>query len=314
MLFTVYFYTFLLTAVLFSCIIKRRKECNTVAKFHLDENYLGREPLKIKDFYLIQLGRMYCEEGQEDGLHRHDELFEWTVVTGGEGVITTNGVATKVTRGDIYLSFPYELHQITSSQHAPLQFDFFAFRPTPTHFQKEFTEIAEKYPPDRRVFTDERVEGLLSEAIAEFLNKQQNYEELLYCQFREILLYTLRAFYAMQTPARTVNTAQPNAFCYQMMNYIDTHVYSMKTLQELATAFNYNYSYLSALFSAATGDSLSAYHRKKKLETAAALLCAENWSVTQIAELLHYSSPYAFSRAFKDMYGVSPKQFMQRKK
>lgn len=82
----------------------------------------------------------------------------------------------------------------------------------------------------------------------------------------------------------------------------------------MATAFNYNYSYLSALFKQTTGESLSAYHRKKKLETAAALLKENGLGVTQIAELLHYSSPYAFSRAFKAEYGVSPKHFSMREK
>ena len=283
-------------------------------KFHLDENHLDKEPLRIKDFYLVQLGRMYCEPAQVDGLHRHGALFELTVVTDGEGVITTNGVATKVSRGDIYLSFPHEFHQVSSCKHAPLQFDFFAFRATKEHFQAEFESLIERYPPDRRVFSDERVENLLSEAIAEFLNKQSDYEELLYCQFRQVLIYTLRAFNTLQTPSQTLSPTHPKAFCYQMMNYIDTHVYSMKTLQEMATALNYNYSYLSALFRATTGHSLSEYHRKKKLETAATLLKENGYSVTQIAELLHYSSPYAFSRAFKEVYGVSPKQFSQKQK
>lgn len=284
-----------------------------MAKFHLDENYLESEPLMIRDFPLIQLGRQYCEPSQADGMHKHGDLFELTVVTDGEGVIFTNGVPSKVARGDIYLSFPQELHQVVSSAHAPLRFDFFAFQPTETHFGDELLQIAQQYPPDNRVVQDERITNLIGEAIAEFLNKQTHFEELLYCQFRQILIYLLRAFNALQA-LPSVNTAQPKAFCYQLMNYIDTHIYSMKTLQEMATAFNYNYSYLSALFKQTTGESLSAYHRKKKLETAAALLKENGLGITQIAELLHYSSPYAFSRAFKAEYGVSPKHFSVREK
>ena len=285
-----------------------------MAKFHLDENYLESEPLMVKDFPLIQLGRQYCEPSQADGAHKHGELFELTVVTDGEGVVFTDGVPTKVARGDIYLSFPLELHQIVSSATAPLQFDFFAFQPTKAHFGDEFTELAKRCNLNNRVVKEDRIVTLIGEAIAEFLNKQADYEELLYCQFRQILIYLLRAFNALQTTPCAVATTQPKAFCYQMMNYIDTHIYTMKTLQAMATAFNYNYSYLSALFKETTGGSLSCYHRKKKLETATVLLRENELSITQIAELLHYSSPYAFSRAFKAEYGLSPKQFSTHEK
>ena len=284
-----------------------------MAKFHLDENYLEREPLMIKDFPLMQLGRQYCEPAQADGLHKHGNLFELTVVTEGEGVVYTNGVANKVARGDIYLSFPYELHQIISSSNAPLHFDFFAFRPDQAHFQEEFFELSKLYAPNNRIVRDERIVSLIGEAIAEFIGKQTGFEEMLYCQFRQILLYILRAFKSLKSSLSSVGTVQPKAFCYQIMNYIDTHIYAMKNLQEMAVAFNYNYSYLSSLFKETTGGSLADYHRKKKLETALSLL-KEEMSVSQIAELLHYSSPYAFSRAFKAEYGVAPKRFALQEK
>ena len=46
----------------------------------------------------------------------------------------------------------------------------------------------------------------------------------------------------------------------------------------------------------------------KKMEHGAKMLSAGK-SVGQIAEVLGYSTPYNFSRAFKRQYGVAPREY-----
>ena len=90
------------------------------------------------------------------------------------------------------------------------------------------------------------------------------------------------------------------------MNYIDTHIYSLCNLCELTEKFKYNYSYLSSLFKKTTNKTLAEYFRNRKLETAKALVIEKNKKIGEIAEMLNYSSTFAFSKAFKEKYGVSP--------
>ena len=96
------------------------------------------------------------------------------------------------------------------------------------------------------------------------------------------------------------------------MNYIDTHIYSLTSLDELATKFNYNYSYLSSLFSRATGKTLREYYLERRLEVARTMVLEKNKKIWEIAEMLNYSSAFAFSKAFTAKYGVSPKQMRQQ--
>ena len=98
-----------------------------------------------------------------------------------------------------------------------------------------------------------------------------------------------------------------------MMNYVDTHIYSIVSLGELAEVFSYNYSYLSDLFHKVTKDSLKNYYQKRRLEVAKRLIQENHLSISQIAELLHYSSIYTFSRAFKEKYGKAPIYFKEKK-
>ena len=90
------------------------------------------------------------------------------------------------------------------------------------------------------------------------------------------------------------------------MYYIDTHLYTMQSLAEIADAMNYNYSYLSALFRQHSSTTLLEYYRNRRLEAAKLLLAEGKLSVGAIADLLRYSSVYTFSRAYKEKYGISP--------
>ena len=83
----------------------------------------------------------------------------------------------------------------------------------------------------------------------------------------------------------------------------------MKNLEELATVTDYSYGYLAALFRETTRGTLQNYFKDKKLDAARLLLIEGKMTVTEISELLNYSSVYAFSKAFKEQFGVSPKNY-----
>ena len=84
---------------------------------------------------------------------------------------------------------------------------------------------------------------------------------------------------------------------------------TMDDVSSLSEVFNYNYSYLSRCFRKCTQTSISQYFNDKKLNMAKKLLENDGLSITEIATKLNYSTIYVFSRAFKNKYGVSPKEF-----
>lgn len=141
---------------------------------------------------------------------------------------------------------------------------------------------------------------------SEFDRKREFSEQLLAGAFEQICIYLIRAF-KKTPPSDRGDVTRAETLCFQLMHYIDTHVYSLKTLDDLSGIFGYNYSYLSALFKKVTSETLAGYFRNRRLETARLLLNEGKLNITKIAELLNYSSIYSFSKAFKEKYGVSPK-------
>lgn len=279
--------------------------------YHLNNAFFSH-PLEFEGLRVVQIGRMFCTGSTVIKTHMHLNHFEITVVTDGEGLVYANDVPTHVRHGDIYLSLPCESHRIESDPEKPLKFDFFSFIVQGGCFEEVFEQLVLTHgAPTSRVIHDERIKFLVGNAIAE-IDENNNYKhELLNAMFRQTLIYISRGFQHIQ-PTGSANISHAESLCYKLMNYIDTHIYTIKSLHELAQITDYSYGYLSMLFRKTTSGTLSDYFQRKKLETARQLLLEKKLTITNISELLNYSSVYAFSKAFRNFYGISPKSFAKQ--
>ena len=276
--------------------------------FHLDKNYVSC-PVEYGEISLIQIGRLYCNAHTVVAMHTHQNWFEITVVTDGGGSVVVGNTSVEVTQGDIHLSYPGDFHEIRSDPKNPLKYDFFSFYPKSPFLLERLEAIMQSHSDgNSRVIRDEKIHRLLENAIAEINRPSELSEEILGAAFYQIVLYLIRGFRHTETERKEVIGA-PEQLCYQMMNYIDTHIYTLDGLYELSRAMRYNYSYLSDIFKKVTGETLQAYYQSRRLRAAQLLLLENNRRLGEIANLLRYSSIYAFSRAFKDRFGISPSDY-----
>ncbi|RYD58177.1 MAG: AraC family transcriptional regulator [Sphingobacteriales bacterium] len=77
----------------------------------------------------------------------------------------------------------------------------------------------------------------------------------------------------------------------------------------ISTALNYEYSYLSKLFSEVEGITIEHYIINQKIERVKELLVYDELSLTQIADALGYSSIAHLSAQFKKATGLPPSHF-----
>ena len=274
--------------------------------FHIDYAYLQNH-LPFGDIDLIQIGRMFCKEGVPLKSHVHLNWFELTIITDGAGSISTNGVEVPVKAGDIHLSFPADEHKITSSADKPLKYDFFSFYTKHHDYIAELDKIMMHHQDARsRIFSDERIKSLVENGLAEFHNRENNHlfsKELLSHIFQQIVIYLIRDFNNIAQQSLDVNQAK--ILCYQIMHYLDTHIFTLKNLRDLEKVTHYNYAYLSTLFRKMTNSTLADYFQSSKLHTAQVLVKEGNLQIGEIASLLNYTA-HAFSRAYKTKFGVPP--------
>lgn len=280
-----------------------------IGNYHL-ENVFFNNPLEFDEIYLLQIGRLYCKKSTVVDTHVHTDLFELTIVTSGAGIITTNGVETRVKNGDIYLSMPGDIHRIETDEENLLKYDFMAFRLKNNQYKLEFERISEEYHSSKtRTFENEQIRRLTANAIAELSSSDMYTNELLNSIFRQILIYLIRDFQNTPPTVHPDNLTNSEILCFKLMNYIDTHIYTMKKLSEICDVTGYSYGYISVLFKKTTSQKIYDYYNRRRVNAACLLLKENKLSVTEISETLGYSSVYAFSKAFKKIVGLSPQGY-----
>lgn len=261
---------------------------------------------------LIQIGRLVCEKGHRVEPHTHLNWFELTCIVEGEGEVFGAGKGISVKKGDIFLSFPCEKHAIYSSETHPLTFDHFAFYSEHPDYMQAFERLMANYAnPEKRLFRSYRIRELLDGCINELTGSSDYQKDFLGASFALICLELLKNFDVKRKGnyiSDEVNQS-PDKLCETIKHYIDTHLFSIDSLSEISSLCGYNYSYLSYLFKKVTGTTLSDYYKQRRFESAKLMINENKLKISEISNLLGYNSVYAFSKAFKDEFGMSPKNY-----
>lgn len=280
------------------------------SRYHFVKNFSDNE-VDFGSINLIQVGRRFCSREEVIPAHTHKDYYELTVVTAGEGVVISNGESFKVSSGDLHLSIPCDIHEIIATSSSELEYDFLSFTCNDEKLKQELKKISNSLIKLKsRVFTDNKITTLISNVISEFSTQKPFTEKLVENIVTQIIIYLIRDFNNISKDK--IKLSQTEILCYQIMNYIDTHVYTIQNLEDIAPKFSYNYRYLTTLFKKTTGKTLNEYFQGRKLETAKVLISENKYKILEISSMLNYSSPFAFSKAFKNKFGYSPK-FEQQK-
>jgi AraC-like DNA-binding protein len=185
-----------------------------------------------------------------------------------------------------------------------------AFTVNDENFKKELETISQYYSPKERKFCDQTLTTLCNLAVEEFKSPSMFSNELLENMLNQILVLLLRNFQTKKQQSENSTLSKKDVY-NQIRNYINTHLYSLKNLTVLADVLKYNYSYLSTIFKEISGETILDYYQKRRLNAAQHLIMENKFKLHEIASMLNYSSPCSFSRAFKELYNISPKQYQK---
>ena len=94
--------------------------------------------------------------------------------------------------------------------------------------------------------------------------------------------------------------------------YIYDHLHEQITIDKLGKLVKLTPSYLSYLFKKETGTTIHRFIQDKRLETAENLLKQSEYSCSEIATTLCFSSQSHFIKSFKKKYGITPKEYRMK--
>lgn len=97
-----------------------------------------------------------------------------------------------------------------------------------------------------------------------------------------------------------------------IQKYILNHCDERLTLNEISALFGLSPNYLSAMFKKTCGIGFSEYINQVKISRAKTMLLEKDMKVYEAAGCLGFESAFYFSKVFKKITGLSPREFVQQ--
>ena len=237
--------------------------------------------------------------------HQHTELF---FIVSGKGQFLIQDQVFPVDVNNLVIINPNVTHTEVSLNAQPLEYIVLGI---------DGIELATSENSNGQFcildhFESVEISSCLRNILREMELKNTGYEDI--CQaYMEILIIRL-----MRTTSLSVQNESPpmsgNRQCAVARRYIDLHFKEPLTLEQLSEEAHINKYYLSHAFKKEYGISPIKYMISRRIDESQYLLAETDLSVSQIAQLLGFSSLSFFSQVFRKSLGISPMEFRQRHK
>ena len=237
--------------------------------------------------------------------HNHLELF---YIVGGKGQFLIQDQLYSVNPNNLVVINPNVIHTEVSLNAQPLEYIVLGI---------EGIELATNESSNGQFnildhFESVEISSCLRNILREMEQKNTGYEDV--CQaYMEILIIRLMRNIALAVPTES-QVVSGNRQCASVKRYIDLHFKEALTLEQLAEDAHMNKYYLSHAFKREYGISPINYMITKRIEESKYLLAETDLSMSQIAQLLGFSSLSYFSQVFHRTQSVSPKEYRQSQK
>lgn len=177
--------------------------------------------------------------------------------------------------------------------------DMFRFflDPQTDKFSDEFIHLSfEKTSP---------VRTLLEMMVVEYADKKEDTQLILKPMVLALFMHIARRYRIEKNrvPASTLSE--------QIVQYINSHPESV-TLKEIAGHFSYHPNYISSLLHKELGKTFSKIVLEKRMDRAVILLKGTDLSIEEISSMLGYSNTSNFYKAFREFYGKTPREYLQK--
>lgn len=100
----------------------------------------------------------------------------------------------------------------------------------------------------------------------------------------------------------------------QVQRYIRDHLAERLTLNDVAAVFNFSPNYLSQLFAQNSESGFVEFVTATRISAAKELMASTDMKIYEISNLVGFDSAFYFSKVFKKLEGVSPRDYIQRMK
>lgn len=275
--------------------------------FHIfpNENFI--------DLGMYQYGYEQCESGHSFGpVARNHYLFHY-IISGTGTLMADNAKGETQTysikSGQGFLIFPGQITTYFADQNLPWEYVWIEFDGLRVKEAFDFTELSVNTPVYHAHSKD-----LREQLMNEMLYIVHHAEESPFHLIGHLYLFLDYLTQSSKLTKPKQSSKMSEYYIKEAINYIEQNFQNNITVEDIAAVCGINRSYFGKIFRNSIGRSPQEFLMNYRMVKATELLKLTSLSIAEIGSAVGYENQLHFSRAFKTIYGVSPREWRNQHK
>lgn len=255
----------------------------------------------------LDISEIYTKFYQEKGTNYNfsgekHSYWELTYVDKGELLTTIDGVSYHLKQGDLIFYAPMQFH--TQSTFEKISSSYLTI-----NFKMNFNHADLLC---NKIFSLKRDSYFIVTKLIEELSNDNLYSnDLSLCYLKELIIQMLRLdnSYFHSKPTTHMQQTYENELLNDILLYIDNNIYEKISVSTLCEHFCISTSMLHSLFRKNMNNTAKNYINELKLSKSKELIRNSTHTLSEISEMLGFSSIHYFSKKFKSYFNISPTEY-----
>lgn len=255
----------------------------------------------------LDISEIYTKFYQEKGTNYNfsgekHSYWELTYVDKGELLTTIDGVSYHLKQGDLIFYAPMQFH--TQSTFEKISSSYLTI-----NFKMNFNHADLLC---NKIFSLKRDSYFIVTRLIEELSNDNLYSnDLSLCYLKQLIIQMLRLdnSHFHSKPTTHMQQTYENELLNDILLYIDNNIYEKISVSTLCEHFCISTSMLHSLFRKNMNNTAKNYINELKLSKSKELIRNSTHTLSEISEMLGFSSIHYFSKKFKLYFNISPTEY-----
>ena len=255
----------------------------------------------------LDISEIYTKFYQEKGTNYNfsgekHSYWELTYVDKGELLTTIDGVSYHIKQGDLIFYAPMQFH--TQSTFEKISSSYLTI-----NFKMNFNHADLLC---NKIFSLKRDSYFIVTKLIEELSNDNLYSnDLSLCYLKQLIIQMLRLnnSHFHSKPTTHMQQTYENELLNDILLYIDNNIYEKISVSTLCEHFCISTSMLHSLFRKNMNNTAKNYINEIKLSKSKELIRNSTHTLSEISEMLGFSSIHYFSKKFKSYFNISPTEY-----
>lgn len=255
----------------------------------------------------LDISEIYTKFYQEKGTNYNfsgekHSYWELTYVDKGELLTTIDGVSYHLKQGDLIFYAPMQFHTQSTFEKISRSYLTINFKMNFNHADLLCNKI----------FSLQRDSYFIVTKLIEELSNDNLYSnDLSLCYLKQLIIQMLRLDNSQfhSKPTTHMQQTYENELLNDILLYIDDNIYEKISVSTLCDHFCISTSMLHSLFRKNMNNTAKNYINELKLSKSKELIRNSTHTLSEISEMLGFSSIHYFSKKFKSYFNISPTEY-----